>query len=344
MSLVALPSSQISVLQLPPRAAERCAEEIVMIHGLAANLGFWYAGAAQWFTHFGRVTLYDLPGHGRSELRPSGYSPRELAIDLGHLLDHLQLEQVHLVAHSFGGMVALCFALQQPERVKSIVLADVRIWPVEPASWKTVPPGWLRRMREAGLQLDDTGLDPSVQVLVELARLQLARPELAKAALTAITGGNAFFAGRRAARRWLDLIENTKAYAEMTSGDDFGVDDLPRIRQPILALFGGSSLLERSARALEQLCPNCRLEIIPRVGHFFPLTRPRIFAAIAIDFLARSASSTAGAGHPPERWALNRGRDGAGPYRGLPPPGDYSPGDYSPGDCDDELRSTGTAG
>src|SRR3954470_22321966 len=103
MNLVALPLSQVSVLQLPPRAAAG-AEDVVMIHGLAASLGFWYAGAAQWFTHFGQVTLYDLPGHGRSELRPSGYSPRQLAHDLGHLLDHLRLDRVHLVAHSFGGM------------------------------------------------------------------------------------------------------------------------------------------------------------------------------------------------------------------------------------------------
>lgn len=285
MNLVALPSSQISVLQLPPRTAER-REDVVMIHGLAANLGFWYAGAAQWFTNIGRVTLYDLPGHGRSDMRPSGYSPRRLAEDLGQLLDRLHIERVHLVAHSFGGMVALCFALQQPERVKSMVLADVRVWQVEPPSWKSVPPAWLKRMREAGLRLEEGRLDPSVQVLVELARLQLGRPELAKAAFAALTGGRAFFAGRRAARRWLDLMENTKAYAEMTSGNDFELADLPKIGQPILAVFGGNSLLQRSARALEELCPDCRLEIIPQVGHFFPLTRPRIFAAVALEFLA----------------------------------------------------------
>jgi pimeloyl-ACP methyl ester carboxylesterase len=291
MNLVALPSSQISVLQLPPRAAERSGEDVVMIHGLAANLGFWYAGAAQWFTHFGRVTLYDLPGHGRSEMRATGYAPRQLAEDLGQLLDRLEIGQVHLIAHSFGGMVALCFALQQPQRVKSMVLADVRLWQIEPPSWDGVPPAWLRRMRDAGLRLEEGRLDPSVQVLVELARLQLGRPELARAALAALTGGRAVFAGRRAARRWLDLIEQTKAYAEMTSGDDFELADLTKIQSPILALFGGNSLLQRSARTLERLCTDCQLEIIPQVGHFFPLTRPRIFAAAALQFLATRGSA-----------------------------------------------------
>jgi pimeloyl-ACP methyl ester carboxylesterase len=333
MNLVALPSSSVSVLQLPPRAAAADTEDVVMIHGLAANLGFWYAGAAQWFTHFGRVTLYDLPGHGRSELRSSGYAPRELARDLGHLLDHLRVDRVHLVAHSFGGMVALCFALQQPERVKSMVLADVRIWQIEPPSWASAPPAWLKRMRDAGLLHAETGVDPSVQVLVELARLQLNRPELAKAAFAALTGGRALFGGQRGARRWLDLMEKTKAYREMTSGHDFAIDDLAAIRQPTLALFGGNSLLHRSARVLEQLCADCRLEIIPNAGHFFPLTRPRIFAAAALEFLARTALPPADGGRPARR----RRRDWlANPAMPLPLL-------LPPVDGDDPAHATGAA-
>jgi pimeloyl-ACP methyl ester carboxylesterase len=305
MNLVALASSQVSVLQLPARATAPDGEDVVMIHGLAANLAFWYAGAAQWFTHFGRVTLYDLPGHGRSEMRPSGYTPSQLAKDLGELLDCLRLDRVHLVAHSFGGMVALCFALQQPERVKSMVLADVRLWPLEPPSRAGAPPAWLKRMRDVGLLRDQAERDPSVQVLVELARLQLTRPERATAAFAALTGGRALFGGRRAAQRWLDLMDNTKAYSEMTSGGDFEIRELETLRQPMLALFGGHSLLQRSARALEQLCPNCRLEIVPNVGHFFPLTRPRIFAALALDFLANTRASQVGRGGMRANWAIN---------------------------------------
>lgn len=134
-----------------------------MIHGLAANLGFWYAAATQGFTRFGRVTMYDMLGHGHSQMAASGYSPGQLADHLGELLDCLQLDRVHLVAHSFGGMVALAFALRQPERVKSLILADVRVWQAEPPSWQGVPPAWLERMRAKGLKLEDTGMDPSFQ-------------------------------------------------------------------------------------------------------------------------------------------------------------------------------------
>jgi pimeloyl-ACP methyl ester carboxylesterase len=297
MNLVALPSSRINVQQLPQRDGDP-AEDVVMIHGLAANMGFWYLSAHS-FTQFGRVTLYDMLGHGNSDMPSSGYSPRQLAEGLGHLLDRLKLDKVHLVAHSFGGMVALTFALSQPERVKSIILADVRVWQAEPPSWKTVSPDWLQQMRSAGLQLADSNMDPSIQVLVEFARLQVDKPEAAKIVAAALPGGRGLFRGPRAAQRWLDLIEKTGAYSEMTSGRDFELDDLRRIEQPILAVFGEHSLRLGSARALRRRCPNCRFELIPRAGHFFPMSRPRVFATSALRFLDSVARSKTDAGRRP---------------------------------------------
>lgn len=296
MNRIALSSSKISVVQLP-QVGDVVTEDVVMIHGIAANLGFWYATAAQGFTRFGRVTLYDMRGHGHSDMPPSGYSPGQMADDLRQLLDHLKLDKVHLVAHSFGGMVALCFVLLHPDRVKSIVLADVRLWQMEPPSWKAVSPAWRQRMRDAGLQLNETHMDPSFQVLVELARLRLGRPESATTAASAHLDIHHLLQKPRAARRWLDLIETTGAYAEMTSGADFTLVDLTRIKQPMLALFGEHSLRKRSARALQRHCPQCQLQIVPNVGHFFPLSRPAYFAKVTLKFLEATTTTISHAGN-----------------------------------------------
>ena len=144
MPLVAHTSGRISVHQLP-QIGRGPPEELVMVHGLGANFGFWYASAVQWFRRFGRVTLFDLPGHGDSDMPATGYAPACLARVLGEVLDHLQIERAHLVAHSFGGVVALAFAAQQQHRVKSLVLADVRVWAVEPPSLLPESPLWLQR-------------------------------------------------------------------------------------------------------------------------------------------------------------------------------------------------------
>ena len=52
-------------------------EDLVMVHGLATNLAFWYFHYAAVFARRYRVTVYDLRGHGRSEMPAGGYTPAE---------------------------------------------------------------------------------------------------------------------------------------------------------------------------------------------------------------------------------------------------------------------------
>jgi pimeloyl-ACP methyl ester carboxylesterase len=283
MARVEFPSGRISFIQLPQvgRGAER---HVVMIHGLGASLGFWYASAVQWFRRFATVTLLDLPGHGDSEMPVTGYAPARLAHVVDDLLSAIEIRHAHLVAHSFGGTVALAYAALRPERVESLILADVRLWSVEPPETSVI-----------ANPLDGAGgvcapmagtLDPSVQMLVDLARSRLdhedpvvlSDPDLG-------SGARALFPGRRAARRWLRLIETTSAYEEMTDPAGLSSDTIAAISQPILALYGDLSARKASGLALRDLCPQCQLHVVPTVGHFFPLLRPRLFARPALAFL-----------------------------------------------------------
>src|SRR5215470_3923803 len=84
--------------------------DVVMIHGLAANLAFWYFRIIPFLMIDFCITAYDLRGHGKSEMSDSGYTSADMAADLDALLDHLGVEKAHLVGHSFGGQVALHYA------------------------------------------------------------------------------------------------------------------------------------------------------------------------------------------------------------------------------------------
>ena len=53
----------------------------------------------------------------------------------------------------------------------------------------------------------------------------------------------------------------------------------------MLALYGEQSQALPTARALKRICPDCRLRIIPGVGHFFPLTHGRKLVRPARRFL-----------------------------------------------------------
>src|SRR5262245_42815987 len=106
--------------------------DIVLIHGLCSNLALWYLTIVPRLAESFRVTVYDLRGHGLSQVAPAGYRAVDLADDLKHLIDHLQIDSAHVVGHSFGGAIALAFASRYPERLRTLTLADVWLPTLQP--------------------------------------------------------------------------------------------------------------------------------------------------------------------------------------------------------------------
>ncbi|GGH57398.1 hypothetical protein GCM10011341_26760 [Frigidibacter albus] len=117
---------------------------VAMIHGLGANLAFWYLGAVRHLAADMPILLHDLRGHGASSMPPSHYQLHDLADDFAALLDHLQIDRAHVVGHSHGARVALAFAIAHPERVASLTVADTQLRalqrPMRLADW----PHWPR--------------------------------------------------------------------------------------------------------------------------------------------------------------------------------------------------------
>src|SRR5262249_24376743 len=63
-----------------------------------------------------------LRGTGLTHGRGASFGMAQLAADLFELTEALALPRFHLVGHSLGGAIAMQFALDYPERVKSLVL------------------------------------------------------------------------------------------------------------------------------------------------------------------------------------------------------------------------------
>ena len=109
---------------------------ILLVHGFAvAGLQTFEPWASEQLR--GRsLILPDLLGYGHSERIPtagSWYSVQSYSDALVQLLDQLGVRQVDLISHSFGGSVALRFALDHPERVRRIVFISAAIY-VEPSA------------------------------------------------------------------------------------------------------------------------------------------------------------------------------------------------------------------
>ena len=96
---------------------------LLALHGLASS-GHWYERVAAQLSPNYRIIAPDQRGHGQTTQAPSGYDWQTLAGDLAGLLDHLGVDQVGVLGHSWGGHVAANLAARFPQRVSRLVMID----------------------------------------------------------------------------------------------------------------------------------------------------------------------------------------------------------------------------
>lgn len=290
MSFVSVNGVRLNVVEMPQRSRRRPPGlPIVLVHGLAASSAFWYAAGAPVLSLLGPCMAYDLRGHGKSARPDSGYAVSDMADDLEALMDARGIARADLVAHSFGGMVTLLFALRHPERVRSLVLVDVRVRPLQASvdvKLPNVPPKIGRRLEKLGFDLDALArADDGMEYLNFVARIQLEAGPEAGELLNALYRHSLLFRTPKAARKWIELTERASLVADIKTGDPFDKADLRRLQQPVLTLVGGKSTTLASARGLARICPQATLKIVPDVGHFFPVSKPKLFLQPTLRFL-----------------------------------------------------------
>ena len=94
---------------------------VVLTHGLAAGEVTWARQVEALAPRY-RVLTWDLRGHGRSAPNPGPCAIPDLAADLRAVLDAAGIAQAVVLGHSAGGVVAMQFALDHPERTAGLVL------------------------------------------------------------------------------------------------------------------------------------------------------------------------------------------------------------------------------
>ena len=253
---------------------------VVFIHGNLASKD-WIELAAPLFPTGLRVVAIDWRGCGDSD-KPipsvgyTNYSMRQHAEDMLAALDELDIGYCHLATHSTGGIIAARMLLMQPQRFGRVFALD----PVTPLGM--------------AFNADQIGLFRAMMASKELTRTIMA------------TAASSLFVPEsmapNAVPRFREGLAEIQALFDRIIDQTFGVSEgiwigtplnltrekesrelerrMPDLRHPHLVLWGewDGWIPPADLRVMAEAMPDCRLVIVPGIGHSMNLERPALYA------------------------------------------------------------------
>ena len=94
---------------------------IIFIHGVGSRKYAWNSVIDELKNGYKCIT-YDLRGHGESVFDESNFTLEDLVEDLENLRFHLNIDKIHLVGHSLGGMIGPSYERKYHDKVLSLSL------------------------------------------------------------------------------------------------------------------------------------------------------------------------------------------------------------------------------
>jgi 3-oxoadipate enol-lactonase / 4-carboxymuconolactone decarboxylase len=96
---------------------------LVLSHSIGTDHAMWEPQIRELLPYF-QILRYDTRGHGASDTSTGEYSVEQLGRDVLELIDALQIQKFAFCGLSMGGAIGQWLALQVPERLTHLVLAN----------------------------------------------------------------------------------------------------------------------------------------------------------------------------------------------------------------------------
>jgi 3-oxoadipate enol-lactonase len=241
---------------------------VLLVHGLGLSRRRWQRQVDALAAAGYRAVRFDLRGFGDSDAPRAPYEISTLVDDLRAVIDELGLRNVHLVAHSLGGMIAQRFALDAPESVRTLTLASTTAHNGARASAFAL----------AMARLTEVGFDAAVED-------PLVRPVMERMLAEAFPAGPPPF---ESFRRGLEKPNLGHSYAWGATAGFSVLDALPRLACPLLVLHGTADPLVpfTLGERIHSLVAHSRFVSLDGAGHSVQVERASAFNAALLEFLS----------------------------------------------------------
>jgi pimeloyl-ACP methyl ester carboxylesterase len=251
---------------------------IILIHGLGASAEVWWQNIDS-LAQDHRVLIPDLPGFGYSEQPHTEFSPFDYVQFLDDFMRALHIEKATVIGHSLGGGIALLHALQFPQKVEKLVLADCA------GLGKEVV--WTLRL----MSLPVIG-----EILTYPTRIGVTiffRLAVRNAAVITRDFIDTYYRifNQRGFQRF--LLKMTRMLVDIRGGKMEIIapvmENLHKIKCPAMIIWGYNDRVFPLKHAYygKDKMANARLHIMDRCGHVPNLEKPEEFNKVVLDFLCR---------------------------------------------------------
>ncbi len=240
---------------------------VILMHGMFGSLSNLGNLARELIEHY-RVISVDLRNHGDSPHEDAMSIPL-MADDIVELMDDLGLSQAHLVGHSLGGKLGMHVALHRPDRVSSLLVADIA-----PVNY----PQKNNDVVEALSLLDSRRIESrrdADQAIAELIGDRVTRGFILKNLQRDNEGG-------------FSLKLNVKSIVANYSGSLVDAPAGEPFSGPTLFIKGEASayIQEKHRPLIAELFPVSEVQVIAGAGHWLHAEKPEQFNRLVIDFLS----------------------------------------------------------
>lgn len=242
-------------------------EAVVFVHGLGMSGSSWHPIVEKIANQGYSCITYDQRGFGDAALPSQDYVIADLVDDLAALIAGLGLKKLHLVGHSLGGMVALAFAINNPNLVVTLTLVCT-------TSHNGARAGKFAR----GLaKLAEYGFDAAA-----------AEPHLRGEIEQILNEGFPYGAPPLDMfRRGLERPNPAQAMAWRAMADFSVKDRVATITVPALVVHGSLDnwIPYSNGKWIGEHLPGARWVSVEGAGHFPHLKQPDWFAQLVVDFI-----------------------------------------------------------
>lgn len=267
---------------------------LVLLHGANTSARDFAASIAPGLAVDHHVVAIDRPGYGYSDRSTGAAMPAEQARAMHEVIKALGMQRPTIVGHSFGGAVALAYALAYPSEVSGVVLlggvaypwASGVAWHNHVAHWPIVGPVFAHSLVYPVGRLK---LTASIEAVFAPAE-----PTPDYASRTGIVLALRPAPYRASAEDLLHLSrhlkEQSRRYAELTA--------------PVLMITGAQDTVVpawRHAERLQKVLVNQRLRRIDGVGHAPHHSRPDLVVQWIREFVAKNGGQALASVRPNRR-------------------------------------------